>query len=59
MHRADNIHVPIVWKPGSLNLMETSGHVKACTWIAFTYFLSDKKSNYVPSDERFFSADNL
>lgn len=54
MHRADNFQVPFVWKPGSLSFLEISGSVKACTRIDFTYFLSEKESNYVPSDERWF-----
>ena len=37
MRRADNLtnlHVPIVLKSGSLNLLEPSGRVQACTWFA-------------------------
>jgi hypothetical protein len=32
--KAYHIHVPIVLKFGSLNLLEPSGHVKACNRIA-------------------------
>jgi hypothetical protein len=52
MHRADNFQVPFVWKPGSLSFLEISGCVKACTGIECTYFLCEKESNYVPSEER-------
>jgi hypothetical protein len=31
--------VPIFWKSGSLNLLEHSGHVPACTGIATPYLL--------------------
>jgi len=30
-------HVPIVWKYGSLNLLEPSGPVQACRGIALPY----------------------
>jgi hypothetical protein len=29
-----HLHVPILWKSGSLNLLEPSGTVQACNWIA-------------------------
>jgi hypothetical protein len=32
--KAYHIHLPIVLKFGDLNLLETSGPVQACTWIA-------------------------
>ena len=35
VHRAD-FHVPIVLKSGSLNLLEPSGPLQACSGIAFT-----------------------
>jgi hypothetical protein len=34
VRRADNLHVPIVLKSGSLNLLEPSGPVQACNGIA-------------------------
>ena len=34
MRGADNLHVPIVMESGSLNLLEPTGPVQACTWIA-------------------------
>jgi len=38
---ADNLtyhlHVPIVLKSGSLNLLEPSGHVQACIGIALPF----------------------
>jgi hypothetical protein len=37
VRRADYLHVPIVLKSGSLNLLETSGPVKACNGIALLY----------------------
>jgi hypothetical protein len=33
-----NIHVPIVLKSGSLNLLEPSGSAKACNGIALPYY---------------------
>ena len=30
-----HLHVPIVWKSGSLSLLEHSGSVQACNEIAF------------------------
>jgi len=33
VRRADNLHVPIFLKSGSLNLLEPSGPVQACTGI--------------------------
>ena len=36
MRRADNLHVPIVLKSGSLNLVQPSGPVLACNRTAFT-----------------------
>jgi hypothetical protein len=32
-----HLHVPIVLKSGSLNLLEPSGPVKGCNWIALPY----------------------
>ena len=40
MRRADNLnhlHVLIVFKSGSLNLMEPSGPVQGCTGIALSF----------------------
>jgi hypothetical protein len=34
MRWADNLHVPIVFRSGSLNLLEPSGPVQACKGIA-------------------------
>jgi len=33
--KADNLHMPTVYKSGSLKLLETSGSVQACTRIAY------------------------
>ena len=32
-----HLHVPTLWKSGSLNLLESSGHVQACTGMAKNY----------------------
>ena len=32
-----HLHVPTVWKSGSLSLLESSGHVRACTGMAKNY----------------------
>jgi hypothetical protein len=37
---ANHIHVPIVLKSGSLNLLEPSGPVQDCNGIALPFFLS-------------------
>ena len=37
MRRADNLHVPIVSKSGSLKLLEPSGPVQTCNGIASPY----------------------
>jgi len=34
-----HFHVPIVWKSGSLNLLEPSGSVQACNGIALPFLL--------------------
>jgi hypothetical protein len=35
---AYHLHVPLVLKSGSLNLLEPSGPVQACNEIAFAFF---------------------
>jgi hypothetical protein len=50
-----HLHVPIVVKSGSVNLLEPSGPVQACTGIAF-YILyklksQDKESDHLPEFE--------
>jgi len=32
-----HLHAPIVMKSGSLNLLEPSGPVQSCTWVAHLY----------------------
>jgi len=32
----DNLHVPVVWKSGSLNILERAGRVQVSTEIAVT-----------------------
>jgi len=50
VRRADNLHVPIVFKSGSLNLLEPSGPVQACNGIAlpFTFCLRTKDQCTLP-----------
>ena len=43
MRRADNLHVPIVLKSGSLNFLEPSGPVQACNEIALILLSGLKK----------------
>ena len=37
VHRVENLHVPIVLKSGSLNLLKPSGPVHACNGIALPF----------------------
>jgi hypothetical protein len=42
VHGADNFTTfmcQFIWKSGSLDLLETSGPVQACTGIALSYFV--------------------
>jgi len=49
VRRADNLHVPIVLKYGSLNLLEPSGPVQACNGIALPLVANKvDKSNMAP-----------
>jgi hypothetical protein len=40
-----HLHVPIVLKSGSLNLLETSGAVKACNGIALAVTLNKAQTS--------------
>jgi hypothetical protein len=55
VRRADNLHVPIVLKSGSPNLLEPSGPVQGlcrdCPSFTFTF----RRNNPVPDEERFTS----
>jgi hypothetical protein len=35
-----HLHVPIVLKSGSLNILEPSGPIQACTGISFSFYLT-------------------
>jgi hypothetical protein len=35
----ENLHVPVVWKSGSLNLLERAGRVQASTGIAVIFVI--------------------
>jgi len=41
-----HIHVPIVSKYGSFNLLETSGHIQACNGIDLPYMTHDRNTNH-------------
>jgi len=45
-----HLHVPVVWKPGSLTLLEPSGPLQACVGLALFYIwwhLRNDVKNYV------------
>jgi len=41
--------MPIVLKPGSLNLLETSGPVQACNGFVLPFFFLDKQEFFLRS----------
>ena len=43
MRMAHHLHVPIVMKSGSLNVLEPSGPVQTCNWIALPYYTTNQQ----------------